>query len=1290
MYLKKVEIFGFKSFLKGLELELGPGIMAVVGPNGCGKSNISESIRWVLGEQNARLLRGETMEDVIFNGTRTRKPLGMAEVSLTIANDEGRLPIEFTEVKITRRVFRSGISEYYLNKTQVRLKDIRDLFADTGMGNFSYSLIERAMVDNLITDTSSNVRVLLEEAAGIVKYKNQERLALRKLEATEKDLLRIRDIVIEVEKRVRSLKRQESKARRFKGLTTRLRTLEVLIAKEDREALRNELASRGAASETASQELTRAGAELATLDAAYEEVRLRATQGEHALAAAQAEVEDVARRIASLLQERSLLDEREKNARERIRDAEEAVQDARARLAATIDERAAKEAELATIRSEADRTGLLSEERKRALAAIDNEVRALRAEVKSRKQMTLDIVRSGSERRGELGALEGRLAEMTGRLASVEAERARIAAECERLTVARADAISERDRVVAELARLDAERAEVARDIELRSAAHHDLVGAISLLSARGESIEGNLALLRDLERRYEGFRKGARTILLEAGEGRHRGVVGDLLRLRDEGLRSAISAALGGSIESFIVEGETNTTELLDFLRHEDRGRATFLLLQRFQAGGVVDSQHPVLGEAGVVGVARRAVESDPAFDAILDFLLGRVIVVDDLQTAFRLSSQDRYWDMRFVTRAGEVVHHPGFVTGGSESDGRHGFLERKGEIVEREREIERIAAELAAKTAERERVREELEAARARHVVLEAALRATRDRSEILVREAGSAAATVAALDARGGALRTEYAEIASTRETTEREIGSMRAEHVRAGEEEAAAGTTLGELEAKLHAFEMQRDEVARNASNAQVEFASLSARLESLKEEIARCSRLEGEFAERISAKSEEARQLADRVAEMVNARARIGEVEIRETREREGREERRDALMNANQEIYERTAEMERQIKIARKAKEEVVARAHALDVRIGEIQTRVEGVESRVREEFGNTLDELIAQLPEDAETAVQEPVGEATEGDEDTAPELDPVAAAAADEALAAKGKRGELAVVRKKIERIGPVNLVALEEFEVENERYTFLKTQEADLVAARDSLNETIRTVDTKARTLFVDTLDSVREHFKATFTTLFQGGEADIILEDPANPLESPIEIVARPGGKRLQRVALMSGGERALTAISILFAVYLHKPSPFCFLDEVDAPLDDANVGRFISLLETFSKRTQFIVITHNKRTTEAAHTLFGVTMEEPGVSKLVSVKLSELTTDGKPGRVAGAAQLAAAQAGVALGEGPVAVAVPVSPAAETPSVAVAAATDDASAVSSDAEASGTPRATAEE
>jgi chromosome segregation protein len=1251
MYLRKVEIFGFKSFLKGLSLELRPGITAVVGPNGCGKSNISESIRWVLGEQNARLLRGETMEDVIFNGTRTRKPLGMAEVSLTIANDEGRLPIEFSEVKITRRVFRSGISEYYLNKSQVRLKDIRDLFADTGMGNFSYSLIERAMVDNLITDTSANVRVLLEEAAGIVKYKNQERLALRKLEATEKDLFRIRDIVNEVEKRVRSLKRQESKARRYKVLTTRLRALEVLIAKEDREALRAELATRSAGSLTSSEELARAGAELATLEAAYEAVRARATDGERALAAAQAEVEEVARRIAGVVQERTLLDEREKNARERIRDAEAAVAEARERLVASADERRAKEGELSGARAEADRTGLESDERKRALAAIENEVRALRVEVKSRKQITMDIMREGSERRGEIGSLEGRLSELTGQLANIESERARLAGECERLAGARTAASSERDRLAAELARLDEARAEAAREIERRVAAHQELSAETERLAARRESLSENLVLLRDLERRYEGFRRGARTILLEAGEGRHRGVVGDLLRLRDESMRSAVSAALGGGIESFIVDGEHDSASLLDFLRQEDRGRATFLLLQRFRAGGVVDRDHPVLSEKGVVGVARHAVESDPAFGAILDFLLGRVVVVENLETAFRLSSQELYWDMRFVTRAGEVVHHPGFVTGGSESDGRHGFLERKGEIVEREREIERLAVDLAAKGTERERVGRALEEDRARVVALEQEMRAMRERAEGLLREMESAGATSAALDARGRALGVEATQIAATRDAIGRDVESRRAEHARAGEEEAAAGTTLGEIEGKLHALEAQRDEAARASSALQVLLAGLAARIESLGDEIARGAKLEAELSERISAKGDEARQLAGRLEEMARARGGLAEVEVREARDKEAREEKRDALINANQEIYERTSEMERQLKTVRKTKEEIVARVHALEVRIGEIQAKIEGVESRVREEFTRSLDELIAELPADADavavaaspapadaTATGAALASDADADDDGAAESD--ADADDDEGLAAKGKRGELGLVRKKIERIGPVNLVALEEFDAENQRYTFLKTQESDLIAARDSLNETIRTVDTKARTLFLETLDSVREHFKSTFTTLFQGGEADIVLEDPTNPLESPIEIVARPGGKRLQRVALMSGGERALTAISILFAVYLHKPSPFCILDEVDAPLDDANVGRFIALLESFSAKTQFIVITHNKRSTEAAHTLFGVTMEEPGVSKLVAVKLSDLSSVNATASETGPAAASADEAAV--------------------------------------------------
>ncbi len=1221
MFLKRVEIFGFKSFLKGFKFELGPGIMSIVGPNGCGKSNISESIRWVLGEQNARLLRGETMEDVIFNGTRSRKPVGMAEVSLTIANDERRLPIDYSEVTITRRVFRSGVSEYLLNKSPVRLKDIRDLFTDTGMSNFSYSLIERAMVDTLINDTSTNLRILLEEAAGIVKYKAQERLALKKLEATEKDLTRIRDIVSEVEKRVRSLKRQESRARRFKTLTDRVRELTVRVAREERDAFRNEEGVQSGSFRAAQDALERTSAELAGLEARLEEARAHGTDGEKTLAAAQAEVEEVAQRLRDLSRERMLLDEREKNANDRIREANATVEEARARLVAAVEEKTLKGAEIVGVRREIDDADVTWAERKRRLAEIEPELAGLRADVKSRKQLTLDIVRSGSDRREGLAALEARLGEFDARAERVRAEEAGIAAERARLAPERARLAGECSAAERNVARLESAHAEAGAALEARTAEREEIVGRHSLLEGRRESVEGNLALLRDLERNYEGFRKGARTILLEAGAGRHRGVMGDLIRLRDEGLRSAVAAALGGGFEALVVGGERQTGDLLDFLRDGDRGRATFLLLERFRPGNVVEPDHAVLRERGVRGVARDAVESDGAFSAILDFLLGRVIVVEDRAAALRLSARAEYAELRFVTRDGEVAHHPGIVTGGSHADERSGFLERKGEIVERERERERLLAEIAAARAARERLDGEIEAARARVAECAAALRGGLERAAARRRDEEAVAATLAALAERGSALAAETAEVARGRELLGREVVALRSDAARAGAEEEAVGTSLGEMEARLHALEVEREAAARLSAESEVAHARLSTRLEALDADIARCAALERELTERIVGKTDEALALAERVAEMERELARLGESEVFEVREREKREEKRDAFINANQETYERIADLDRRVKQARKAKDEARERFHALDLSLGELRGKIASLEERIREEHGRALDELIAELPD--RTTQPAAASAAAEEDEDKEEGI----AESVIAAIAASGTgagappsalRVELIEARKRLERVGPVNLVALQEFEEENERYTFLKDQESDLVTARDSLNETIRTVDAKARTLFLDTYEAVREHFKRTFTTLFQGGEADIVLQDPTNPLETEIEIVARPGGKRLQRVALMSGGERALTAIAILFAVYLHKPSPFCILDEVDAPLDEANVGRFVSLLRAFSERTQFLVITHNKRTMEAADTLFGVTMEEPGVSKLVSVRLSEI------------------------------------------------------------------------
>ncbi len=1227
MYLKRMEILGFKSFLKGIRVDLEPGITGVVGPNGCGKSNISEAIRWVLGEQNARLLRGETMEDVIFNGTRSRKPLGMAEVSLTISNDDRELPIDYSEVTITRRVFRSGMSEYFLNKSPVRLKDIRDLFTDTGMGNFSYSLIERAMVDNLINNTSANLRVLLEEAAGIVKYKNQERLALKKLEATEKDLFRIRDIVVELEKRVRSLKRQESKARRYKTLKTRERELGILAARGDRDAFRADASARRGAHEASQDAHERSSAELALLEAELEATRALETEGARAVNAAQAQVEEVAQRLREVARERDLLDERQKNARERIRETGEAAAEARTRLGRELEERSAKEAELGTVRRDLDTTGLSLDDRKRRLEGLDPELASLRADVKSRKQLAFDIVRSDSERRGELGTFEGRLAGIAERLARIGAERARVAAERDRIGGDRDRAGVERAALETEAARLDAEHAEATAALDARLGERVEAVGRLSLLEGRRESIEGNLSLLRDLERRYEGFRKGARTILLEAGDGRHRGVIGEAVRLRDESLRAAVSGALGGTIEAFAVDGEGAALGLIDFLRAEERGRATFLLLERFRPGGVVADDHAALREPGVVGVARHAVDADGPFSAILDFLLGRVVIVEDLATALRLSARPENWDLRFVTRAGETAYFPGVVAGGTQADDRHAFFERKGEIVERERELARVLAELVQAQAARERLDTDVEAARARLFAAGEGLRGARGRAAERLREEEASVAAVGALDGRRATLDGEEAELAAARAGVERAVGALRADAERAGAAEEEAGSTLGELERRLHALEAEREEAAHLHGEAQLAHARLTSRLDALIAEIARSASLEAELAERIGAKESEGRALAARLVEMDAERARLADVEVTEVRERERREETRDGVMRSNQEIFDRRADLEKRVKTARKTKEDARERLHALEIEIGEIQAKAESLESRVRDEFGRSLDDLIADLPAvadaeagaaraEATVAASAPAAAGADDDEEAAD------AEAADDGAETGpivgGPRAALADVRRRLDRIGAVNLIALEEYDQENERFTFLKSQEADLIAARDSLNETIKTVDAKARTLFIETFEAVRGHFKTTFTTLFDGGEADILLADAANPLETEIEILARPGGKKLQRVALMSGGERALTAISILFALYLHKPSPFCILDEVDAPLDEANVMRFVSLLRAFSQKTQFMVITHNKRSMEATDLLFGVTMEEPGVSKLVSVKLSEV------------------------------------------------------------------------
>ncbi|MBN1827335.1 MAG: chromosome segregation protein SMC [Candidatus Eisenbacteria bacterium] len=1183
MYLKKLEIFGFKSFMNKLQVEFGEGLTGVIGPNGCGKSNISDAIRWVLGEQNARLLRGETMDDVIFNGTRNRKPLGMAEVSLTISNASHMFPIDYSEIRVTRRVYRSGVSEYLINKSPCRLKDVKNLFMDTGLGNSSYTLLERNMVDNLLNNTSANLRFMLEEAAGIMKYKTQEKIAVRKLDATENDLLRIRDIVSEVEKRVRSLKRQIGKAQRHNELTAEMRDLIRRTGVLELRRLRGEETERNRLREEASRKMQSSSGRVAGVEAEIESHRLGLREREEELKGAQEALDETEGRIEKIQSESLVLGEREKGLHERQERIEREIEERNQRIRETVELHWKKSEEEEEATREIRRFEGELETKRGENSILQERVGRAKKQLLERKQITLDLFRGESEKRNVLGNLETQLHDLTERGGELETRIGSLEEEERGLSVRSAEAEEAFERASTDAQRLRAERNGAEENLERTRARRNEVGESLVLHQGKRESLESTLRFLLKLQSEYEGYRDGVRSLLTEnPAPGSVLGVVGELIEVDPPEMLPAFENVLGEALQCVLVREEGEALDLLRFLRENEKGWVSLVPQDRFR-GALPETPAELLGEEGVIGTAERYVRGGDGLRDVIRFLLADVVFVRDLGTARRLARDGRYRDFRFVTPSGEGAAHPGFLFGGRSSREGVGLFERRSRIAELESELKEASIQLGDLIEAKRKLEETFTRSRDERDRIIVDL----DRAQSRVEEDGRERARLrtALENAREslGRTREERDRIAGQAEEVRRRLDAVHSEVVTIGADGSEADRSLREIEAEMVELEMKREEGSRLLGQAQVNLAEAEGRKKSLEAEVTSLARWERELGDEISRRREEQQANRGSLEEIAERLASLGREEAELASRREEETTRRDEILGEVNRAGGEIRRLEDSVREDRRLKEESAEELHRQEMRLQEIRLQRENLLERTDEELGERIRET-DELPH-------------AEGDLDE---------------TEMRARIGEL---RDGLRRLGPVNLVALDEFDEENERYEFLRGQEEDLVHARDSLKETIRTVDTKARGLFMETFEKVRSNFHETFTTLFEGGEADLRMADPDNPLLSELEIVARPGQKRPQKIALLSGGERALTAIAILFALYLEKPSPFCILDELDAPLDEANVGRFLRMLERFREKTQFVIITHNRQTMEGTDYLYGVTMEESGVSRVVSVRL---------------------------------------------------------------------------
>lgn len=1187
MRLSKLTIFGFKSFADKIEIHFGEGMTAVVGPNGCGKTNIVDALKWVIGEQKPTSIRGKTMEDVIFNGSSTRKPLGFAEVVLTIENTENLLPIDVPEVNITRRLFRSGESEYLINNKQCRLRDIHDLFMDSGIGNNSYTVIQQEMVDIIISDKADERRAVFEEAAGIQKYKSRRRETQTKLRNTEQDLLRIGDVIAEIDKVVRSLKRQVNRAKRYQKFRDRISVAGVHLAflkdrrfDEELKPLREELRELRESREGL-------GSGLAEKEAAVEEARARALDLEKGQADLQRQVDQAREQVRKVESNLIALRERRTAAEEAARrghgDAEElegkrvAATEERERLG---EEKVGAAGELKQLKEQEAALGESLEEIETRLDVARGELEEIRDRHNRASVFYQDEAQRAEflrykvkERRERLESLRARQARTVVEAEEADRDQARLVTQVEEIRQKVAGIRRERDSV-------ERTREEKAEELQSETRRLADIEGALQASRAERDVVKGLLE-------RLEGVGDAVRDLRGEDDEG-FGALLAEVLQLDDAAVPVA-EAVLGPTLEGLLLADEEALQRALDRLSRREQGGRAVLLAPHISGDGLTATPLWIDGVPGFRSRLSDLVEGEGPEAQVARGLLSRALWMETLTDALAVAGEAGRDGWTLVTTAGEVVGPGGVVVAGKPAGGPvSGLLSRRQKLTELDDRVQSHTATLAEAERELLRRKEDLAGLREKGVSLTDQL----EEAENELRETGwahnEASSSKKTLREKESDLRARIRDEEAELSEDITELEKLSPLLSKALEESGELGGAVEALQMKVTEVSAEQDGHRHRLQELRLNRVRSEHRIDGLDREMERLASSASELAETAERRRREAKEAEE------NHRA-LG---ITIDEQNEVFEQRQQVRHKLEEELAEREKAflehrnsmqgVEEELRKERRAREDRQERAHTVELRLSELDLRRQNLADRIREDYDVDLGRV-----EEADLL--------QEGEE--APSYETL--------------ETEVEELREKLDKLGPVNLLALEEYEAESERLVFLVTQRDDLEEAQKTLQQTIRKINKTARKRFVEVFELIRSNFQSTYTQFFEGGEADIYLTEDLDPLEANIEIVARPRGKILKNMAALSGGERALTAIALLFAIYLVKPSPFCILDEVDAPLDEANIGRFLRVLAHFQETTQFILITHNTRTMEASDSFLGITMEEPGVSKVVGVRFEE-------------------------------------------------------------------------
>lgn len=1185
MQLKKVEIQGFKSFADKTEIEIKNGITAIVGPNGSGKSNISDAIRWVLGEQSVKNLRGSKMEDIIFAGTSKRKALGYSEVTITFDNKNGEIPIDYNEVAVTRRMFRSGESEYYINKNSCRLKDIRELFMDTGVGKDGYSIIGQGRIEEILSNRPEDRRSIFEEAAGIVKYKSKKEEAERKLEKTEANIIRIKDLVFELSNQLEVLETQSYKANCFTQLYNRLKELEINLFIKDIRKINIQREEIDKENHILEEELSKKINERQKIEDKFNILKETIEDLEAKIEECRSKNLEVINELDKNQNQLAIIEEKNRfNNKDLDRlIGEKANLNIRLKDIEIINTELINEIE----KTQKEYNNLLIEYNEKTLE-LEKELVVLQEKekyIESEKNNIIKIYNNSSDKRSELNSIisfneniEKRISQLNKEINNMEIEK--------KVNIDKHNELTNMEDGFKEKLLDLKNKLEGTKKLELDSInSLESITKKININNMEIQSKTSSLKLLRNMEDDYEGYYKGVKS-LLKAAKNETRlqkglmGVVAELINV-EEKFERAIDISLGSNAQNIVTETEEDAKKIIEYLKHNRLGRVTFLPLNIIK-GNTLDINPQDRNNFKIHGLGSELVTFDKKYENIFKFLLGRTIIIENIDYGIKLANKYSH-SYRIVTLEGEVLNPGGSMTGGSHGGSSISIISRKSRIqklIEEVNELKKVQEDL-----EKERnifldkqKNTKLKIAELEELIkdTEYSVINTNNQKEKYMNEATRMEEAINKYKKEIDSLRIEMNNYENKKDELLASLSQLEEDSINQKEK-------IKNLTSDYNAEKLIREDKAKIVTDMKINLNLIHNNINSLQEKLAK-NQLEIEnINESLTEKEKLILCNKDDIEDIVNNKAMLDEtIKTLKVMEAKTKEEL-DGLIDDKNKFMESFYSEQDRLKEINKGIADIEKAINSNEVKLAKISVQLENYHKKLSDDYELSYDEALSYETEIKNT--QEAIVEARR--------------------------------LKVEIKELGTVNLSSIEEHKNLKERLDFILNQQKDLINAKENLREVIKDIEVKMKNQFLTNFKEINTNFQEIFKILFNGGQADLIIEDNEDVLNSGIDIKAQPPGKKLQSLTLLSGGEKSLTAVALLFAILKLKPSPFCILDEIDAALDEANISRYTGYLKTFCEDTQFVLITHRKTTMEIADILYGVAMEEEGISKLISVKLKD-------------------------------------------------------------------------